>query len=276
MARKNSCNFGCLQPRKSCQEMKLIAVVKGAVGPTGPTGPIGRTGVTGATGPTGGEVVARTTSTLGEGEEAKVVSSFERGVNYLDFYIPKGNKGDPGVKGDKGEKGESGFTDILGAMIVSYNDNPQTFPAAGLEIQSNGRFPLMHVQVDVGGIANLDIVENTIKFTNTGIYKIQFITNAYIKRVGQVFDSSEDFVSVAFRQVESDAIVAAATAWTPSECATNVVGQGIFIVNDVSKPYELVNTRPRSIFLSGCSVGRTVSQSLLSVPMVSIVITRML
>ena len=60
MARKNSCNFGCLQPRKSCQERKLIAVVKGAVGPTGPTGPIGRTGVTGATGPTGGEVVART------------------------------------------------------------------------------------------------------------------------------------------------------------------------------------------------------------------------
>lgn len=90
-------------------------------------------------------------STIGEGEDARVISSFERGVNYLDFYIPKGSKGDPGVKGDKGEKGESGFTDILGAMIVSYNDNPQTFPAAGLEIQSNGRFPLMHVQVDVGG-----------------------------------------------------------------------------------------------------------------------------
>lgn len=282
MARKNSCNFGCLQPRKSCQERKLIAVVKGAVGPTGPTGPIGRTGVTGATGPTGptgptgGEVVARTTSTIGEGEDARVVSSFERGVNYLDFYIPKGSKGDPGVKGDKGEKGESGFTDILGAMIVSYNDNPQTFSAEGLEIQSNGRFPLMHLQLDVGGIINLDIVENTIKFTNTGIYKIQFITNAYIKRAGQVFDSSEDFVSVAFRQVGSDTIVAAATTWTPSECATNVVGQGIFMVNDVSKPYELVNTRPRSIYLNGCSVGRTVSQSLLSVPMVSVVITKML
>lgn len=133
MARKNSCNFGCLQPRKSCQERKLIAVVKGAVGPTGPTGPIGRTGVTGASGPTGGEVVARTTATLEEGEEAKVVSSFKRGVNYLDFYIPKGSKGDPGVKGDKGEKGESGFTDIHGAMIVSYNDNPQTFPRQGLK-----------------------------------------------------------------------------------------------------------------------------------------------
>ena len=194
----------------------------------------------------------------------------------LIFTFQKEVKVIQGLRGIREKKAKAGLRIFLAQWLFPITITPKLFLRQGLKFNRTDVFPLMHVQVDVGEIANLDIVENTIKFTNTGIYKIQFITNAYIKRAGQVFDSSEDFVAVAFRQVESDAIVAAATAWTPSECATNVVGQGIFIVNDVSKPYELVNTRPRSIFLSGCSVGRTVSQSLLSVPMVSIVITRML
>lgn len=43
---------------------------------------------------TGYKVVARSTKTLDSGEEAKVVSSYEKNKTFLDFYIPRGLSGE--------------------------------------------------------------------------------------------------------------------------------------------------------------------------------------
>lgn len=128
----------CCSVAPSCQKRKYRKVKSGIVGPTGPTGP---------TGPSGEITVARTTTTLDSSEMARVVSTHEGNVNYLDFFIPQGKtgktgtvkagntiqvqssevarvedrfeadihfldfyipQGEMGLKGDKGDKGDTG------------------------------------------------------------------------------------------------------------------------------------------------------------------------
>lgn len=367
---KRNCLSKCSQPRlKGGCDSSYVIGVPGATGPmgpvgrtgaTGPTGPIGARGAVGPTGPTGatgpagaGEVVVSSTTTMGEDDEAKVVSRHEGDTTYLDFFIPrghdgkmetilagnvttvdydmpaevtdrydgdvhfidfsiprgekgekgevgekgetglrgargeqgpKGEQGLPGVKGDKGDPGERGergpqgdpaILFIPAAMILSYNDSPQTFPAEGKEIASNTRLPLMRFELDNGGVIMLDKDENTIQINKTGVYKITFSVNAYVKNDSGQFDPATDFVAVAFRQVGTDVIHAAANAWTPTECAVNMFGQGLFVVNDITTKYELVNVQKKSIYINGCNIMNTISQSYFSVPMVSVVITKL-
>lgn len=219
------------------------------------------------------------------GESATVTSRHDGDNHYLDFKIPQGlpgerglqgdpgqqgPQGDPGPKGDRGETGPAGPQEIHGAVILSYNNDPNTFPAEGKEIASNDRLPLMRLELDSGGLITLDSNENTIKFNQTGVYKIDFSVNAYVKKTGADFDPATDFVAVAFRQTLTDNILAAANTWTPNESASNMSGQGIFVVADVNSVYELVNVQSKSIFINGSNITQTISHSYFSVPMVSI------
>lgn len=363
---KRNCMIGSSRPLlKNCDQDYIIGVPGpigpmgpiGRTGPTGPTGPAGIRGTTGPTGPTGatgpagaGEVVVRSTTTMDDGDEARVVSRHEGDTTYLDFFIPRGHdgkmetvlagivatvdpdspadvtdrydgdvhfldfsiprgrkgetgekgasgeqgpkgekgeqgeKGDPGEKGDKGDKGEKGergeqgdpaILFIPAALILSYNDSPMTFPVEGKEIESNGRLPLMRYELDNGGVILLDKDANTVQINKTGVYKVTFSVNAYVKKDGAQFDPATDFVAVAFRQVGTDEIYAAANAWTPEDCAVNMFGQGLFVVKDVEAKYELVNVQKKSIYINGCNIMNTISQSYFSVPMISLVITKL-
>lgn len=315
---KRDCINRCCRPLIKCGCGDYV------IGVPGPTGPAGMPGPTGPTGPAGaGEVIVRSTTTMDDGEEAKVVSRHEGDTTYLDFFIPRGHDGkmetilagivatvDPnspaevsdrydgdvhfldfsipkGEKGDKGEKGETGERGERGeqgdpailfvpaAYILSYNDSPTTFPVEGKEIASNARLPLMRFELDNGGVVLLDKDENTIQINKTGVYKITFSANAYVKHDGGQFNPSTDFVAIAFRQVGTDVIHAAANAWSPEECAVNMFGQGLLVVDDVSNKYELVNVQKKSIFINGCNIMNTISQSYFSVPMVSLIITKL-
>lgn len=112
-------------------------------------------------------------------------------------------------------------------MILSYNDDPVTFPIEGIEIKSNARVPLKRLELNNGGIVTLDNVDNTIQFNKTGVYLISFTANAYVKKTGADFDPKTDFVDIAFREIDSDRILVGANAYTPLECATNLYGQGL-------------------------------------------------
>lgn len=348
---KKDCINRCCSPLIKCGCDNYVIGVVGPTGPIGPTGATGPTGPTGAAGPAGaGAVIVRSTTTMDDGDDAKVLASQEDGVTYLDFFIPRGNdgkmetvlagivatvepgqpadvtdrydgdvhfldfsipkgekgergergetgargekgeqgakgeqgevgpKGDKGDRGEKGERGEQGDPAILfipAAYILSYNDNPTTFPLEGKEIASNARLPLMRFELDNGGVVLLDKYENTIQINKTGVYKVTFSANAYVKHEGGQFNPSTDFVAIAFRQVGTDVIHAAANAWSPEECAVNMFGQGLLVVDDVSNKYELVNVQKKSIFINGCNIMNTISQSYFSVPMVSLIITKL-
>lgn len=225
----------------------------GPAGETGPTGPKGEPGIQGPKGDTGER-----------GPQGEQGIQGEQGL-----------KGEQGDKGERGEQGPPGPLDIPCAFILSYNDDPNNFPVEGKEIKSNERLPLMRLELENGGIINLNTDDNSIQFNQTGVYKIIFTANAYIKNSTPDFDPSTDFVSIAFREIDSDNILAGVNAWTPDECATNMTGQGIFTVPDVATAYELINTQKKSIFINGCNVMKTVSQSYFSVPMISITIQKL-
>ncbi len=151
----------------------------GATGPSGPTGPTGATGPTGpigATGPTGEDGIAETiavgTTTTGDaGTDASVTDTTGGPNHVLDFVIPKGFDGvdgedgvtgPTGATGPKGATGPTGPYQIKTAYVVSYNDDPSTFPSEGKEIATSGRLPLMRKETDYGGIIELDSNDNTI------------------------------------------------------------------------------------------------------------------
>ncbi len=239
-------------------------------------------------------------TTLEPENSASVADRFLDGVHFLDFGIPRGvtgvagargptgmqgemgqqgevgPKGDTGPQGEKGDTGPAGTLDIPGAYIISYNDDPTTFPVSGEEIKSNGRLPLMRLELHSGSIITLDTTDNTIQFNKTGIYYITFTTNAYVKRTQTEFDPKTDFVSVAFREVDSEKILVASNSWSYDECATNMTGSGLFVVDNVSTPYELINIQKKSIFINGCDVDQTTSKSYFGVPMVTIVLIKLM
>ena len=244
---------------------------KGENGDTGPMGPQGFPGEPGIVGPQGPKG-----DTGPQG--------------------PKGDKGDPGEKGEKGEPGDKGETGetgpkgdtgdrgpigptgpdlILSALILSYNDDPNTFPMNGKEIASNSRLPLLRLEFNRDELVTLDNVNNTIKFNKIGVYKVTFCVSAYVKKTDVDFSHSTDFVAVALRQVQSDNVIAGATTWSYNEVAQNAYGQGIVSVDNVDNLYELINVQTKSIYINGADITKTISQSYFSVPMISIIINKL-
>lgn len=215
------------------------------------------------------------TETVGPEGLAEVRDRVENNTHNLTFFIPQGKKGDKGDPGSKGEQGPAGPLDIPSTYILSYNDDPNNFPVGGKEIPSNGRLPLMRQELIQGGIVTLDSTDNTIQFNQTGIYHVSFTFNGYVKKTGSEFNPETDFVSVAFREVDSDRIVAGANAWSRDECAQNISGQGIFVVNNLATPFELVNVQKKSMYVNGCNIQQTISHSYFSVPMVSMTIFKL-
>lgn len=232
---------------------------KGEIGIQGPAGPKGDTGEKGDVGERGLQ-----------GEQGDVGPKGDQGEQGL-----KGEKGDTGAQGERGERGATGPEEIKGGFIVSYNDNPNTFPVDGLEIASGTRLSLNRLELDQGGVITLDTDDNSIKFTQTGVYMITFSINAYVKKTGVDFSHKTDFVAVSFREVNSEKIIASANSWSYNEVGTNMVGQGMLVVDNVDNVYELVNMQKKSIYITGADVMQTISDSYFAVPMVSINIIKM-
>lgn len=229
-------------------------------------------------------IQAGNVETVSPDESASVTDRYENDKHYLDFKIPRGEtgaKGEQGVSGPKGDKGERGEVgppgpeDIPASFIISYNDDPVSFPKEGKEIVSGGRLPLMRLELDNGGILELDNNDNSIQFKKTGVYLVTFTVNAYVKKSGVDFNPDTDFVSIAFKEFGEDNILAASNSWSKDEYAVNMVGQGIFVVADITKTYELVNVQKKSIYINGCNIMQTVSQSYFSVPMVSMTFVKL-
>lgn len=244
------------------------------------------------------EIVLEGITATGEPEDnAEVTDRFDGDAHFFDFLIPRGFKGETGEKGDTGERGEKGDTgerglqgfkgetgmkgdpgplSVPGAYIISYNDDPNNFPVEGKEIATNERLPLMRKELDSEEIVTLDSNDNTIQFNKTGVYMITFSFNAYMKRSQTEFNPETDFVPVAFREVDSDKVIAGATSWSAIECASNIFGQGMFVVDSIATAYELINVQKKSLFLYGCNIQQTTSTSYFSVPMVSINILKIM
>lgn len=241
-------------------------------GPTGPTGPRGD-----------------------DGEDGTSVTILGRynDLEELEAAHPEGNEGDSylidldlyvwdiadsswedageikGPKGDQGDQGETGPEKIRSGYFVTLMNN---IPAIGYEVASNGRLPISRKEIDNDDLFVLDANDNTIQFNKTGTYKIDCVVNSYVNFADHEFNPSTDFVSVGFRKVDDVIIFAGGSAWVYNESAVPLSIHGMFVVTDISEPFELVNMTKRSIYLNNITITNTTTDSYFIDPLVTIVI----
>ena len=227
----------------------IFSIPRGMTGSMGETGSMGPQGIQGPPGPRGAPGP--------QGAQG-----------------PVGPQGMAGEAGQRGPRGATGPYEIKSAFIISYNDNPLTFPKEGIEISSGGRLPLMRKETDYGDIITVDSVNRTIKFSSSGVYHIWFTACAYCLP-SSPYSVADDFVAIGFRVVDDEKILAAANTWCDSKVARNITGQGVFVVEDPSKLYELVNIKKSSIYLNGIDIQKTITDSYFGCSMVTITLTKL-
>ncbi len=172
------------------------------------------------------------TITANPGEEAKVIDKKLNNNHNLSFIIPKG------------QDGSSIPNKIKAAYIVSFNFD---YPNDGLEVQAKKRLPLERKELDTDNILVLDSNNNTIKFNQIGNYKINITVNV---RIPISNDIKNDFVTLAFRKIDTDNIYIANSLIYKFDDIKQVNLQGIIAINDINESYELVNLSNKSIYLN--------------------------
>lgn len=284
---------------------------EGMIGPTGPTGaigPIGLTGLTGlagptgATGPTGAPGIDGVDGIDGaDGTSVTILGSYAT-IDELIAAHPTGNVGDSyliedslyvwsntenewvnvgvirgpaGLDGIDGEIGPTGPTGPTGpekvrsGYFVTFNTE---LPDEGYPVLSGERIPIARKEIDNADLFVLDNNDNSIQFNRTGLYKIDFIVSSYVTYANDTYDPNTDFVSIGFRKVDDIIIFAGASKWINDETATQISGSGLFIVSDISEPFELVNLTKRTIYLTSPKIENTITDSYFINPIVTIVI----
>ncbi len=176
----------------------------------------------------GEKIKVGTTTTIESGEKANVEDIYNDGVHTLNFYIPKGDAG-PSL--------------INIAYLITFEEK---FADEGLEIKELEKLPITRVELDTGNICTLE--NNLIKFNKDGYYKVTFIARSYVKTTTP-FDASKDFVSLGFREADTDNIYIGGSDFIPDSTSKTIYAQGLLSVADTSKLYELVNLSKRSIYL---------------------------
>ena len=285
---KNKCQRKCCVP-----QYVSPAIFRGERGATGPAGPAGSPG-------TGLQISGTVTSVadlplapengtayfVGE-DNPKTLFIFDKDknewVNVGNLKGEKGDKGDKGDKGEKGEQGEKGEKGDRGGNIIPeiYIGTLRTpvfqVPNDGLEIKSGERLPLkdIHGRSVTPDIIELNSQENTLKFVEAGAYEVIFNFNGYVNYTQDNFNFETDFVSVGFREVDSDNVYIGVNDYSFNEVPHNISAIGVLQVADASKPYELVNLQKKSLYILGGEKSQTLTNSYFTTPIVSMIIKKL-
>ena len=259
-----------------------LCYVQGPTGPQGPQGPRGENGPT--------TIDVGTTETGDYGTDAMVTNVGTNKDAILNFKIPrgipgeqglKGEKGDTGPQGPQGEKGEQGPRGEAGPTTIKVGttetgdygtDATVTNVGTDLEVPKNTNLPITREELDITNLVTLNTTDNTIKFNEAGYYKITFISSAYTKQNGAAFNPDTDFVTLGFRQKNTDFIYIGASKWVQDEVATQVIGHGVVAVPNPNNLYELTNLSSKTIYLSAPDLKNIASASYFTNSLVTVVI----
>lgn len=263
--------------RKDQQNRPIICCPspKAVTGPTGPTGPAGTSVNILGTYDTYQDLINEhptgniNDSYLVNGDLYVWTANENDWKNVGRIMGPTGPQGEKGEKGDQGPIGQDGPTRIKSAYIVTFNDG--TFKD-GIPVASSSTLPLDRVELDTNTIITLNQATSTIKFNEIGTYKITFTVSAYPEVTGIDFDPTKDYVSIGFRQSQTEQIYIGVGEWVFNGEAQELYAQGIISVIDTTDTYELANLGKYTIFLNTPSIENIESISYFSNPLITIVI----
>ncbi len=185
-------------------------------------------------------------------------------ITYIGIPGPAGPKGD---RGPQGEKGKDSFTVLRSAYLVTFNDEA----GAGKEVAKETNLPITRKELDVTDLVTLN-KDNTIKFNVPGYYKITFVVSATIKKEDDMFNPDTDFITLGFKQKDTDLIYVGASKWVNAETGTQIVSQGIVAVTNTDNLYELTNLGSNNIFLKAPDLENIMSSSYFANSLLTIII----
>lgn len=174
-----------------------------------------------------------------------------------------------GPKGDKGDKGDAGPTLLRNAYLVTFNGESKQ---DGVEVPINTNLPITRKELDITNLITLNSVDNTIKFNEIGYYKITFIVSSYVKKTGLDFNRDTDFVTIGFKEKDTDNIYIGASKWINDENAHQVIGHGIISVPNTAVLYEFTNLGKKSIYLNSPSLNNISSSSYFTNSLLTVII----
>lgn len=184
---------------------------------------------------------------------------------------PQGEIGPTGPKGDigpQGEKGKDGPTVLRSAYLVTFNDGKDK---DGIEVPRNTNLSITRKELDVTDLVTLN-TDNTIRFNVAGYYKISFAVSATIKKESDMFNPDTDFITLGFKQKDTDLVYVGASKWVNSELGTQIVGHGIVAVTNTNNLYELTNLGSKTIYLKAPDLNNIMSSSYFTNSLLTIVI----
>ena len=262
---------------------------KNCPGPTGPQGPQGIPGIQGPQGEIGPQgIPGKSVSILGEYKTYEELIKNHPTGNVNDSYLVNGDlyvwtendgkwdnvgriAGPTGPKGDigpQGEKGEDGPTVLRSAYLVTFNDGKDK---DGIEVPRNTNLSITRKELDVSDLVTLN-TDNTIRFNVAGYYKISFAVSATIKKESDMFNPDTDFITLGFKQKDTDLVYVGASKWVNSELGTQIVGHGIVAVTNTNNLYELTNLGSKTIYLKAPDLNNIMSSSYFTNSLLTIII----
>lgn len=187
---------------------------------------------------------------------------------------PKGDQGVPGIQGEEGPTGPAGPIgpagpqEIGAVYIVAFNNNDPN----GYTVNPNQRLPLLRKDIDNTNMCQIDPSQYTIKFNKQGVYRVEFIVNAYITPTS-VFNKNDDIIAIGLKKIGEPIIYAGGSVWYNADHNVRITGQGIFVIgNTNTEIIELVNLSKQPIILNTPLLQDTLSESYFINPVVSMII----
>ncbi len=221
---------------------------KGEKGDIGPTGPQGERGLQGDIGPMGMQGVQGLQGPMGE-----------QGI--------QGVPGPQGERGLQGLRGPAGPSIISSAHFVTFNDTL----TPGKVVEVNNRLPIDLKVHDIKYEYNLN-EDNTITFTQRGVYYIDFIVSANINNDNN--NSQNNVIAVGFKNVKDTDIISGCSAWDNNANQVILNGKGFIWINTPNENFELVNLSKKTLYLTGPDIRDLNSESFYANPVVSLVIMK--
>lgn len=171
------------------------------------------------------------------------------------------------IKGPQGEQGPPGMKLMQSSYIVTFNNS---LTSDGIAVKTQERIPLTRAEININNLITLD--NNIITLNEAGYYKVTFTISAYPEVTKLDFDPDNDFVSIGFKELDSDNIYIGTSGWVYNGEAALLTGQGIISVPTNNKSYELINISKNTIYLNSPDIRNIASASYFSNCLVTIII----
>ena len=96
-----------------------------------------------------------------------------------------------------------------------------------------------------------------------------------MKFTGQDYNVKTDFVSIGFREVDSNNVYIGANDYSPLQTTHNITMIGLLQVADNAIPYEIVNLQKKPLFIIGGEKAQTLTNSYFTTPILTMLIKKL-